>query len=132
MNKGLEQWHEIMHSGDTKALFDLIHPDCVFWSPVVHTPQVGRDITFAYLSAATHVLSEGFEYTREVVSEDHAVLEFTTTVNGIFVNGVDIITFSDDKILEFKVMVRPLKAVNAVHRRMGEMLEKLKAVSATH
>ena len=132
MNKGLEQWHEIMHSGDTKALFDLIHPDCVFWSPVVHTPQVGRDITFAYLSAATDVLSEGFEYTREVVSEDHAVLEFTTTVDGIFVNGVDIITFSDNKILEFKVMVRPLKAVNAVHRQMGEMLEKLKSASATH
>lgn len=132
MSKVLEQWHEIMRSGNTKALFELIHPDCVFWSPVVHTPQVGREITFAYLSAASDVLSEGFEYTREVVSEDHAVLEFTTTVDGVFVNGVDIINFSDNEILEFKVMVRPLKAVNAVHRQMGEMLEKLKAASATH
>ena len=67
-----------------------------------------------------------------MVSENQAVLEFTTTVDGIFVNGVDIITFSDNKILEFKVMVRPLKAVNAVHRQMGEMLEKLKAASTTH
>lgn len=129
---GLQQWHEVMRSGDMESLFQLIHPDCIFLSPVVHTPQVGRDITFAYLSAATGVLSEGFEYTREVVDGDHAVLEFTTTVNGVYVNGIDMITFRDDKIIEFKVMVRPLKAVNEVHRQMGAMLEKLKAATATH
>jgi len=126
---GLERWHHVMKEGDMKALYDLLHPDCVFISPVVHTPQEGREITYAYLRAANKALSEDFQYVREVVQDNHAVLEFTVKVHGIFVNGVDIITFEGDQIVEFKVMVRPLKAVNAVWKQMGEMLEQLKAAS---
>ena len=126
---GLERWHHVMKRGDMEALYDLLRPDCVFISPVVHTPQEGREITYAYLRAANKALSEDFQYVREVVQDNHAVLEFTVNVDGIFVNGVDIITFEGDQIVEFKVMVRPLKAVNAVWKQMGEMLERLKAAS---
>ena len=128
MNR-LERWHHVMKEGDMETLYDLLHPDCVFISPVVHTPQEGREITFAYLRAANKALSEDFQYVREVVQDNYAVLEFTVKVDGIFVNGVDIITFEGDQIVEFKVMVRPLKAVNAVWKQMGEMLEQLKAAS---
>ena len=112
-----------------EALYDLLHPECVFISPVVHTLQEGREITYAYLRAANKALSEDFQYVREVVQDNHAVLEFTVKVDGIFVNGVDIITFDGDQIIEFKVMVRPLKAVNAVWKQMGEMLEQLRAAA---
>ena len=124
---GLERWHHVMKEGDMEALPDLLHPDCVFISPVVHTPQAGREVTYAYLRAANKALSEDFQYVREVVQDDYAVLEFTVKVDGIFVNGVDIITFDGDQIVELKVMVRPLKAVNAVWKQMGKMLEQLKA-----
>ena len=126
---GLERWHHVMKEGDMETLYDLLHPDCVFISPVVHTPQEGREITYAYLRAANKALSEDFQYVREMVQDNYAVLEFTVKVDGIFVNGVDIITFEGDQIVEFKVMVRPLKAVNAVWKQMGEMLEQLKAAS---
>ena len=126
---GLERWHHVMKEGDMETLYDLLHPDCVFISPVVHTPQEGREITFVYLRAANKALSEDFQYVREVVQDNYAVLEFTVKVDGIFVSGVDIITFEGDQIVEFKVMVRPLKAVNAVWKQMGEMLEQLKAAS---
>ena len=126
---GLERWHYVMKEGDMETLYDLLHPDCVFISPVVHTPQEGREITYAYLRAANKALSEDFQYVREVVQDNYAVLEFTVKVDGIFVNGVDIITFEGDQIVEFKVMVRPLKAVNAVWKQMGQMLEQLKAAS---
>ena len=126
---GLERWHHVMKEGDMETLYDLLHPDCVFISPVVHTPQECREITYAYLRAANKALSEDFQYVREVVQDNYAVLEFTVKVDGIFVNGVDIITFEGDQIVEFKVMVRPLKAVNAVWKQMGEMLEQLKAAS---
>ena len=126
---GLERWHHVMKEGDMETLYDLLHPDCVFISPVVHTPQEGREITYAYLRAANKALSEDFQYVREVVQDNYAVLEFTVKVDGIFVNGVDIITFEGDQIVELKVMVRPLKAVNAVWKQMGQMLEQLKAAS---
>ena len=108
---GLDKWYGYMKSHDTAALWDLLHPDAVFESPVVHTPQRGRDITFKYLASADKVLGgPGFKYIGEWRSAD----------------GVDIITFSDDdKITHFKVMVRPLKVINLLHRLMGEQLAKL-------
>jgi hypothetical protein len=96
----------------------------VFESPVVHTPQRGRDITFKYLASADKVLGgPGFAYTGEWRSDTGAVLEFQTEIDGIKLNGVDIITFdADGRITNFKVMVRPLKAINLLHRLMGEQL----------
>lgn len=124
---GLRHWHDIVDSGSTiEALTEILHEDVVFHSPVVHTPQKGRTITTAYLSAAGKTLgNDSFEYLREVVSDHTAVLEFQTHMDGIGVNGVDIITFDDQgKITDFKVMVRPLKAVNKVWEMMGAQLQK--------
>jgi hypothetical protein len=123
----LAKWYNYMKSHDLSALRDLLHPDAVFESPVVHTPQRGRDITFKYLAGAGKVLGgPGFKYVGEWHSANGAVLEFENEIEGLTINGVDIITFSDDgeQITHFKVMVRPLKAINLLHRLMGEQLAK--------
>jgi hypothetical protein len=121
---GLAKWYAYIKSHDHAALWELLHPDAVFESPVVHTPQRGRDITFKYLASADKVLGgPSFVYRGEWKSENGAVLEFETVIDGITINGVDIITFDhDDRITHFKVMVRPLKAMNMLHRLMGEEL----------
>jgi hypothetical protein len=126
---GLDRWYAFMKSHDPAALWNLLHPDAVFESPVVHTPQRGRDIVFKYLSSAETVLGgPGFVYRGEWLSDNGAVLEFENTIEGITINGVDMITFDDDgRITHFKVMVRPLKAINLLHRLMGEQLMRLAA-----
>tara|TARA_X000001036_G_C20393092_1_gene689500 strand:- start:287 stop:712 length:426 start_codon:yes stop_codon:yes gene_type:complete len=138
----LEKWHQIMKGGNSNALDlldDLLDDNVIFYSPVVYTPQKGKDITKLYLTAASGVFSskskEGkpatksskFKYIKEIVYENQACLEFETEMNGIYVNGIDLITWNEEnKITEFKVLVRPLQAVNTLHQMMGEMLEKLK------
>jgi hypothetical protein len=126
----LDKWYGYMKSHDKAALWDLLHPDAVFESPVVHTPQRGRDITFKYLASAEQVLGgEGFRYVGEWRSDSGAVLEFEKEIDGIKINGVDIISFADGKITHFKVMVRPLKAMNLLHQLMGAQLAKSAAKS---
>src|SRR3954453_2899105 len=121
---GLDKWYAYMRSHDRAALWDLLHPEAVFESPVVHTSQRGREITFKYLSSAEKVLGgPGFAYVGEWRSDTGAVLEFENVIDGIKINGVDIITFSaDGRITHFKVMVRPLKAINLLHQLMGKQL----------
>lgn len=123
----LKTWHALVGSRDMQALHDLLADDVVFHSPVVHTPQRGKAITALYLTGAMHVLNnEHFRYEREVVGSRDAVLEFVTQVDGVHVNGVDLIRWGDDgRIVDFKVMVRPLKAMNALHQAMGQMLQRL-------
>jgi len=124
----LELWHDMLRKRDLGHLDEVLAEDCVFLSPIVHTPQRGRDLSRLYLTAALAVFNESFRYVKEVVSPQHAVLEFTCDVDGIMVNGVDIMTFDDaGKIIEFKVMVRPLKAVNLLHAKMKAMLEQMSA-----
>ena len=122
----LDKWYGYMKSHDGAALWELLHPDAVFESPVVHAPQRGREITFRYLSAAEQVLGgPGFRYVGEWRNASGAVLEFENVIEEITINGVDILSFSDDgRITRFKVMVRPLKAINLLHRLMGEQLMK--------
>ena len=123
----LAKWYGYVKSPTGAALGDLLDPDVVFESPVVHTPQRGRDITAKYLTGAVAVLNgPKFRYVGEWLSDNGAVIEFETEIEGILINGVDIITFSDDgeRITRFKVMVRPLKAINLLHRLMGEQLTK--------
>ena len=124
--KGLDKWYSYMKAHDRALLWDLLHEDAVFESPVVHSPQRGRDITFKYLTGAEKVLGgPGFTYVGEWLADNSAVLEFENVIEGIKINGVDIITFADDgRITHFKVMVRPLKAINMLHRLMGEQLAK--------
>ncbi len=125
----LERWHRVMVSGTTDGLFELLSPASTFWSPVVHTPQQGRDITFLYLAAASQVFGTDFKYVREVVQGDSAMLEFECVIDGIHINGVDIVRVEGGQIIDFKVMVRPLKAVQKVHEQMMGMLESMKASS---
>lgn len=120
----LETWHQTVQTRDASALDSLLAENVIFYSPVVHTPQTGKAITTMYLTAALQVFgNESFRYVREVVGERDAVLEFETEIDGIIVNGVDMIKWNaDGKIVEFKVMVRPLKAINLIHQKMAEML----------
>jgi hypothetical protein len=133
----IERWHEALRG--KSAFEDLLHEDCVFWSPVLFRPMEGRDLTALYLRAAYQVFPgdgadatdstdgpSGFRYTKRVLDGNHAVLEFETTMDGVSVNGVDIITCDDDGLItEFKVMVRPRKAVEKVQAQMAAMLEQM-------
>ena len=139
---GLEAWHRVVRNISDEALDAVLAEEVVFQSPVVHTPQRGRDITKLYLLAAFNVFpgqAQGgskepgakdeskFRYVREVVGEHDAVLEFMTEIDGVIVNGVDMIRWNaEGKIVDFKVMIRPLKAIQKVHAQMGAMLETLK------
>ncbi|MGB8329090.1 MAG: nuclear transport factor 2 family protein [Polyangiales bacterium] len=123
----LDTWHQIIHERNVAALDDVLAEDVVFHSPVVHAPQRGKQLTKLYLSAAIMVLGNSdFTYVREVVGDSDAVLEFTSEVDGIHINGVDIIHWNaDGKIDDFKVMIRPLKAVNLLHAMMKQMLQQM-------
>jgi hypothetical protein len=138
------RWHRHLRGELPGGLDELLHDDVVFFSPVVFTPQRGKDVTKLYLEAAmstfggepgpdapadgdTAAMAGGkFRYVSEVMGGNRAVLEFETEMQGKYVNGVDIITCDDTgKIVEFKVMIRPLQAINAVHDAMRAMLERM-------
>jgi len=123
-NRTLARWHDLARRRDGAGLVDLLADEVVFHSPVVHTPKHGKRITQQVLAAAFQVLSNpSFRYVREVVGEHDAVLEFMVEIDGITVNGVDMLKWNDEgRIVEFKVMLRPLKAVNIIHQKMAEML----------
>ncbi|MEM7437840.1 MAG: nuclear transport factor 2 family protein, partial [Myxococcota bacterium] len=120
MSDPIQTWHRVVRDKDMTVLDGLIADDCVFHSPVVHTPQAGKALTKMYLSAAAMVLAnDTFTYVREVIGQSNAVLEFTADIQGIHINGVDMIQWNDaGEIVDFKVMVRPLKAVNMLHGMM--------------
>lgn len=137
----IERWHQNLRGELPGGLDELLDDDVVFYSPVVFTPQQGKDVTKLYLGAAFSTLaapssstastSESgdsgprFRYTKEVLAGDTAVLEFETTVGGKYVNGVDIIRCNaEGRIVEFKVMIRPLQAINILHDQMRALLDK--------
>ena len=136
----IEKWHAHLRGQLPGGLDELLADDVVFYSPIVYTPQEGKAITKLYLEAAGQTLpgessssssggdgSGRFRYTKTVTSGDTAVLEFETTVDGKYVNGVDIMRCNDDgRIVEFRVMIRPLQAINLVHAQMKAMLEQIK------
>jgi hypothetical protein len=124
----LAAWHDIVRRVDFPGLRGLLADDCVFHSPVVHTPQRGRDLTAGYLAAAMQVLGNGtFRYVREVTGLRDAALEFEAELDGVHINGVDLIHWDDvGRITDFKVMVRPLKAVNLLQQKMAAALAELR------
>ncbi len=124
-NHPLETWHRLVRTQDPSGLNALLADDAVFYSPVVHTPQRGKKLVAGYLSAAFHVFfNPSFRYVREIVGASDAMLEFETEIDGVLVNGVDLIKWNDaGQIVEFKVMIRPLKAINIIHQRMAAMLQ---------
>ena len=121
----LETWHRLVRTNDASGLNALLAEDAVFYSPVVHAPQRGRKLAAGYLSAAFRVFfNPTFRYVREIAGPSQAVLEFETEIDGILVNGVDLIKWDEaGQIVEFKVMLRPLKALNLIHQRMAAMLQ---------
>jgi hypothetical protein len=137
------RWHAFVRGEEPEGLDALLDDDVVFYSPIVYTPQEGKAITSLYLRAAAGTFGGGggdggggsdratreggFRYTKTVVAGDTAILEFETTMRGKYVNGVDIIRCNDEgRIVEFRVMVRPLQAVNLVHEQMAAMLEAMR------
>jgi hypothetical protein len=126
--KALQLWHACVKARSPALLDELLAEDAVFHSPVVHTPQRGKSVVKLYLAGAVHVLGNpSFHYTKQVVQRNCAVLEFETVIDGVTINGVDIISWNDaGKVTEFKVMVRPLKAIQMLHQHMAAMLEQMK------
>ena len=137
--EAVKNWHSAMKSKDAETWDELLGEDVVFYSPVVFTPQKGKKITMLYLSAASGVFGDQkstnnsekkqskFKYVNEIIEGNSACLEFETEMNGLYVNGVDLIKWNEDnKITEFKVLIRPLQAVNHIHQMMGKMLDQLK------
>ena len=129
VEQGIARWHANVTSRDAAGIPALLAEDAVFYSPIVHTPQIGRDAVTAYLTAALHVLNTGaFRYTGEWHAADSAVLAFETKLDAILIDGVDMITWRQDGLITaFKVMVRPLKAIQMVHAQMGAMLQSQSA-----
>jgi len=139
IEKTIENWHSFLR-GDLE-LDDLIHEECIFFSPVVFKPLKGRELTKLYLNAAYKVFpgdkgeqennqsltnSGSFNYTKYILNENHAALEFETIIDGIEINGIDIITCDENsRITEFKVMIRPKKAVEKIQEQMASMLESM-------
>lgn len=138
----LSRWHQHLRGELPGGLDTLLHDDVVFWSPIVFSPQKGKDLTKMYLSAAgqtfgggdpdasggSPAVGSGFRYVKEVASGNQAILEFETKMGATYVNGVDIITRDDDGLItEFKVMIRPLQAINTMHEKMRAMLESMAA-----
>jgi hypothetical protein len=123
----IQKWHEVLKNDDQGLLENLIADDAIFSSPVVFTPMEGKEITLMYLSAAGKSFNmEKFQYTKEIHDGMNSVLEFETYIDDISVNGVDIIEWNEDgKIVNFKVMIRPFKAVQKVQQKMVEALESL-------
>ncbi len=121
----LHAWHEVVRTRDVRALDALLAENAVFHSPVVHTPQVGKALTSQYLRAAMHVFfNETFRYVREIADGQQAMLEFEVVMDGVHVNGIDVIHWNEQGLIDdFKVFIRPLKGIQAVHARMAAMLQ---------
>ena len=124
----LDAWHRLVHSHDPSGLEALLAHDAVFHSLIVHTPQAGRALVAGYLRAAFEVfINPTFRYVREIVGPCDAMLEFETRIDAVNVNGIDLIRWNDaGQIVDFKVMLRPLKAIELVHQRMAAVLQRTK------
>lgn len=121
----LAAWHALVGARDTAGLDALLADDVVFHSPVVHTPQRGKTLAMQYLRAAVQVFGNpSFRYVRELAGPRDAVLEFEVEIDGLQVNGVDLIRWNEDgKIVDFKVLLRPLKAVLGIQQLMAARLQ---------
>ena len=131
MNNPISKWHNVVSLRDYNTLTEILDDQVIFYSPVVYTPQRGKDITLKYLMAASEVFNaSNFKYHKEVIHKKHACLEFTLTIEDTDINGIDLISWNDSGLItEFKVFIRPLQGVNIIHKMMGNMLESFKNVS---
>jgi len=131
-NNPLKRWHQLVRERDARGVDELLADEVIFHSPVVHTPQVGKALTRMYLMAAVQVLANPtFRYVREVVEGRDAMLEFEVQIDNVKLNGVDMIRWNDEgQIVDFKVMVRPLKAIHMLQEKMAALLQAIAAKPA--
>ena len=131
MENPIVKWHEVVKNRDYNLLESILADDIIFYSPVVYTPQKGKQLALQYLMAASEVFnSSSFKYDKEVIGRSNASLEFSLTLDNTDINGIDLISWDESgKILEFKVFIRPLQGVNMIHKLMQGMLESFKNVS---
>jgi SnoaL-like domain len=122
----IARWTSIIENGRADELDALIAEDAVFFSPAVFTPQEGRQKTLMYLKAAVKVFgTNDFRYVEQWFKDQSAILEFAATIDGIYVNGIDMIHWNDqEQIVSFKVMLRPLKALQTIIPAMAELLQQ--------
>jgi hypothetical protein len=120
----IETWHAALLANDLSSFEAILAVDAVFVSPALHKPQEGKEFVSKYLRAAVAVLNNGtFRYTNEWRAERSAVLEFEVTLGELQVNGVDMIHWNEQaQVTQFKVMLRPLKALHAVVEKMFAQL----------
>jgi hypothetical protein len=122
----IENWHNFVKTKNISILDNLLSVNIIFYSPVVHSPQIGFNISKKYLKAASIVLfNSSFKYINETHNNNSAILEFECELNDIYINGVDIIEWDkNNQITSFKVMVRPLKGILLLKDKMAEILKK--------
>lgn len=127
MKSPLEDWHKGVISGDRSILDKILDKNATFYSPIVFKAQKGKAITKAYLTAAFQMFQNtGFHYVKELIDSNQAILEFNAEIDGMLIDGVDIITWNDEgRITEFKVMIRPFRAIEKVGEKMREQLDQL-------
>ena len=125
MENPINKWHEVVTTQNQDLLKSILAENVTFYSPVVFTAQKGKSLTLLYLMAAAQVFNnKSFSYTKEIINKNHATLEFELNINGIEINGIDLITWNEEgMIIEFKVFIRPLQGVNVIHKMMQQMLE---------
>ncbi len=124
----IAKWRQVVKEKNFQLLEEILDDSVTFYSPVTFTPQKGKEITLMYLSAAAEVFEgNSFSYIHEIIDGNMASLEFELELEGIHINGLDLITWNEDqKIIEFKVFIRPLQGLNALHKNMGLILKKIR------
>lgn len=124
-NSPLPRWHELVEKQDLSIFGEIFHDDCVFYSPLVFQPKEGKALTRQFLSAAARMFNEAehFTYVKEVVDGQSAVLIFHSKIEGIFIEGIDMITWDEHGLItEFKVFIRPMKGIMKVAATMQKQL----------
>jgi len=133
----LDGWHRFVASPDRELLASLLAEDIVFRSPFVQSPIPGRTAALLVLTTVVQIF-ENFRYERSFVGGAHDVaLEFAANIGKWQLKGVDLIKFNErGEMIEFEVMIRPIKALAALGEemgnRIGEQLSRLKALAASH
>ena len=127
----LDKWYQVYRSDEPELLEEILDESVIFSSPVVFKPIEGKEMTKLYLMGAGITFNmDKFIYVREVVDGLDSILEFETYIDDILVNGVDMIRWNaEGKIIDFKVMVRPLRAIEALQKKMSESLDTLQKIS---
>tara|TARA_B100000953_G_scaffold236476_1_gene197968 strand:+ start:2273 stop:2659 length:387 start_codon:yes stop_codon:yes gene_type:complete len=128
MENPISKWHQVVELRDYNLLKEILSENVIFYSPVIYTPQKGKSITLNYLVAASEVFnSSNFKYTKEIINNKFASLEFKLTIDDTEINGIDLISWNEEGLItEFKVFIRPLQGVNLIHKLMHKMLDNIK------